>query len=135
MAFITWKDSYSVNVKDIDTQHKKLIDMINSLHDSMKEGKGKEAIGGLLKELITYTKNHFAQEEQLFDKYGYFETLVHKRQHQDLVSQVESLQNSYLKGETIMSLDVMEFLKKWLNDHILGSDKKYSAFLNGKGVN
>ncbi len=28
----------------------------------------------------------------------------------------------------------MAFLKDWLQDHIMGSDKKYAPFLNGKGV-
>lgn len=29
---------------------------------------------------------------------------------------------------------LMTFLKDWLNNHILGTDKKYVAFLNSKGV-
>jgi len=28
----------------------------------------------------------------------------------------------------------MDFLKPWLSNHIMGSDKKYTPFLNAKGV-
>jgi len=34
----------------------------------------------------------------------------------------------------MLGLEVMDFLKKWLTDHIEGSDKDYSAFLVSKGV-
>jgi len=33
-----------------------------------------------------------------------------------------------------MSVEVMEFLKDWLEKHILGTDRKYGPFLNDKGV-
>ena len=32
MPMIVWNDSLSVNVKDIDSQHRKLVDMINYLN-------------------------------------------------------------------------------------------------------
>ncbi len=45
MPILQWNQSVSVNDADIDGQHKKLIDMINNLHDSMGQGKGKETLG------------------------------------------------------------------------------------------
>ena len=134
MALLNWSDSYSVGVKDIDLQHKKLIDLINSLHDGMKQGKGKEILGTVLNELANYTVYHFGFEEKLFEKYGYPETIVHKRQHADLVGQVKKLVESYNNGGSVLSMDLMNFLKDWLTQHIAGSDKKYTAFFNGKGI-
>jgi hypothetical protein len=48
MALYDWNESYSVGVKTMDDQHKKLIGMINQLHDAMKEGKGSSEIGSVL---------------------------------------------------------------------------------------
>jgi hemerythrin len=59
MALITWNDSLSVKVAEIDEQHKKLIAMINELNDAMRLGKGKDVLGKIVNGLVTYTTTHF----------------------------------------------------------------------------
>ena len=44
MALLNWDSSLSVNVAEIDKQHKKLINMINELNEAMKRGEGKNVI-------------------------------------------------------------------------------------------
>jgi hemerythrin len=39
MALITWGSTLEVGVSAIDTQHKKLVDMVNALNDAMTQGK------------------------------------------------------------------------------------------------
>jgi len=134
MPLFNWNDSYSVKIALIDTQHKKLIDIINDLHDSMKAGKSKELLGKTLNELINYTEYHFKTEEDLFSKYGYPESTTHKRQHGDFVDQVTKYKSNYESGISVLSIEIMVFLKDWLLEHIAGTDKKYSPFLNSKGV-
>lgn len=134
MALLDWNDNYSVKVKEIDNQHKKLVELINTLHDGMKSGKGKEVLGKILDELANYTVYHFGYEEKLFEKHGYPESIIHKRQHSDLVSQVQKFIESYKNGNGVLTIELMNFLRDWLTQHIAGSDKKYTVFLNGKGV-
>jgi len=134
MPLLNWNQGYSVNISQIDSQHKKLVDIINDLHDSMKAGKSKEILGKILDELINYTANHFKTEEELFDRYGYPDKNTHKRQHSDLVDQVLKFKSNYESGKSVLSIDLMNFLKDWLVQHMTGSDKKYSSYLNGKGV-
>ena len=134
MALLNWQSNYTVNVCEIDKQHQKLIEMINNLHDGMKAGKGKEVLGDILANLVKYTEFHFKYEEKLFKQYVYPETLAHKRQHSDLVNQVQNYKKSFESGESVLSMEIMSFLKVWLMDHIVGSDKKYSTFFNSRGV-
>ena len=134
MALINWTDQFSVNIVKIDEQHKGLIDLLNKLHESMKTGKGKEVISEVLNSLVTYTKTHFATEEQLFKTHGYPGNAVHSMEHAKLTQQVAKVQQDFLKGEKVLTMDVLNFLKDWLNNHIMKSDKQYSAFLNAKGV-
>jgi len=134
MPLLNWNESYSVKIAQIDLQHKKLVEIINELHESMKAGKSKEVLGKILDELINYTANHFKTEEDLFDKYGYPDKITHKRQHGDLVDQVLKFKANFESGKSVLSIDLMNFLKEWLIQHMTGSDKKYSSYLNGKGV-
>jgi hemerythrin-like metal-binding protein len=134
MALLTWNDAYSVKIKEIDLQHQKLVELVNELHHNMKQGKGKEIVGKILHDLVDYTVYHFATEEKLFAKYSYPDSRVHIREHQDLVEQVSANVKEFEKGKGVLPMDLMEFLKNWLVNHIAKSDKNYSSFFNSKGI-
>lgn len=135
MALVAWKEDYVVNVREIDDQHKKLVAMINELHDAMLAKKAKEVLGPLLSKLVAYCASHFATEEKLLKTHGYPEYDDHKEKHEKMTAKVLALQNDWKAGRVNLTLDVSKFLKDWLDKHILGTDKKYGPFLNGKGVN
>jgi hemerythrin len=134
MALMTWNSALSVKIKQFDDQHKKLVDMVNELHDAMKEGKGSIALGKILNALISYTASHFSDEERLMAQYSFPGLALHKIEHDKLVKQVLELQEKFKAGKPILTLDVMNFLKDWLAKHIQGDDKKYGEYLNAKGV-
>ena len=134
MPLMMWTDKYSVNIKDVDTQHMKLVELLNGFHESMKLGKSKEVMGGLLRELADYTVYHFGSEEKLLKTHGYPAFIPHKKEHDALTKQVQDLGQRFSRGEPVMGVETMNFLKNWLNDHMLGTDKKYATFLNLKGV-
>lgn len=134
MPIMSWTDTYSIGIAEIDQQHKKLIDLINALHDAMTKGQAKTVLGKILGDLVSYCNGHFAIEEKLFDKYGYPDAADHKEKHQKMTSKVLALQQQFEQGKATITLDVMDFLQQWLHKHILGTDKKYSSFLIDKGV-
>jgi len=135
MALMTWSDQLSVNIKQVDSQHMKLVELLNSFHDSMKMGKGKEAMGKTFADLLDYTAYHFSAEEDLLKKHDYPAFPGHKKEHEALTKKVTELNQRFSRGDLAITIDTMTFLKNWLSDHIMGSDKKYATFLNGKGVN
>lgn len=134
MAIMKWDESMSVGVFIFDQQHKKLIGLINQLHDAMVVGKGKEVLGEVLTELIRYTEYHFKAEEKLFEQYAFPDVHKHTQEHAELTTKAKDLKNAFDSGKTMMSLETMNFLKNWLNNHIMKSDKLYGPFLNSKGV-
>ena len=135
MPLMTWSEKLSVGVKQLDDDHKKLVGMVNQLYDAIQSGHGKDSLGKILAELITYTTVHFAREEKFFAQTNYADTAAHKKQHDDLTKQVLDVQQKYKAGVSgTLSLEVMNFLKNWLITHIQGSDQKYGPYLNSKGI-
>jgi hemerythrin len=135
MALIAWSDKYSMNIKEIDDQHKKLVGMINELHDAMKQAKSKEVSLDIINKLADYTKYHFSTEEKYMKQFGYPDYAAHKKEHEKFIDQVMSFKIEYEAGKAGLSFDLLDFLKKWLVTHIQSSDKKYSPFFNEHGLN
>ncbi|MBF0201265.1 MAG: bacteriohemerythrin [Desulfamplus sp.] len=131
---ITWGPKLETGIKEIDEQHRKLVDMVNALHRAMKMRIGIEKSGAVLDDLAKYTVYHFAHEEKLFKKYEYHEAVEHKKLHEDLVSKVVAFQKEFKSGKASLSVDLMTFLTKWLKNHIMKCDMKYAPFFKSKGL-
>ncbi len=134
MALVAWNETYSVKVRQFDDQHRKLIDLVNKLHDAMKNGKGSQILSDVLASLAAYAQAHFSDEERLMRIHGYPGFLPHKKAHDQLVAQVRYFQRQAETDGNTITLGVMIFLKDWLVQHIQGEDVKYGPFMNGKGI-
>jgi hemerythrin len=131
---IKWTDAYSVSVKPMDDQHKRLFDLINEYYEGIAQNKNKEAMAKILQGMLDYTKYHFSDEEKLMlsNKYpGYEEQ---KKQHDQFIATVEDYKQRIASGKLLLSVEVTNFLKDWLVKHIQGKDKQYGPYLNAKGV-
>ncbi len=134
MAFINWNDGLKVNVNTIDVQHQKLIDIVNSLFDAMSEGKGNDVLNDVFNGLLNYTVEHFSTEEKLMEQHNYPKTEFHKVEHSDLTRQAKDLYDKFKSGQATISVPTLNFLRSWLNNHILSSDKQFGDYLNNIGV-
>lgn len=134
MPLFQWNDSFSVGVKEADEQHKMLIATLNELHEAMMNREAKEVLGGILKGMADYVGVHFSFEEDLMKKHGFPGLAEHKKTHQAFVEKVGEFMEKFEKGSLMLSMEVMNFLKDWLKDHIKGTDQKYSEFFKQKGV-
>lgn len=135
MPLLTWTDTYSVKVKTFDSQHQRLFSMMNDLHEAMRNGKGSLLIGRILGDLLEYTCNHFAAEEKVMERVAYPALASHRAEHNALTAKVRDFAREFNAGRAALSPALMQFLQDWLKKHIQGTDQKYSAFLNARGVN
>ena len=122
---IPWKTEYNITIKSIDDQHKVLVDLMNELNNAMLYEKGKNEIMRIVKGLVDYTEYHFNYEEGLLKKHGYGDLDNHKKLHVKFVNQIKDVQRELERGEKEMSKDILDFLKSWLIQHIMGTDTKY----------
>jgi len=134
MSLITWNSSYSVGVSEIDKQHQKLVEIINTLFDAMKSGKANDVMSKVFLDLLSYTSFHFTYEEKLMDVHQFPISSVHKAEHANLVKKVQDLKQKAASGNFSVSIDTMNFLKEWLMKHIQNVDKEFGKFLVAKGI-
>ena len=131
---LSWSESLSVKVDLIDDQHKKLVNLINQLFRAVGSGSPQAQVEGVLAELIDYTAYHFQTEEDLFDRFGYPEKEAHKQIHTKLVAQAVGYQQKINQGDGSVAMSLLQFLKDWLVNHIMKTDKRYSTFFADKPV-
>lgn len=134
MAFINWSDKLSVKVEIIDEQHKVLIGIINDLQEAMQAGRGKAIMNDVLIRLVDYIKMHFSMEEKLMAEYHYPDRIRHESQHFALTSQVGQLYVKVREEKMMVTIETMDFLKNWLNNHILQTDMALGEYLISKGM-
>ncbi|MEJ1298559.1 MAG: bacteriohemerythrin [Candidatus Sedimenticola sp. (ex Thyasira tokunagai)] len=131
---VVWKDSYSVGIAALDEDHQKLIQLLNQFQTAYDYHTGEEFESKALEELVSYTKYHFKHEEELLEEHGYPDIEAHKEKHREMALQVESFLDDYAQQGHEALEGVARYLTDWLINHINGTDKEYSGFLNKKGI-
>lgn len=129
MKDIVWDDTLSVEIEEIDDDHRRLTDLFNLLNHSVEAGDAREYIDALLEELISCTVWHFRHEERLMIKYQYAGFQEHKVEHNELIDAVKELQQKFLSEKRVPSEQDLEFLELWLTRHILSTDMELGRYL------
>ncbi len=127
---------YSVDVREIDEQHKKFILILNDLSDTIDIGEEASAsmIGDVLAQLKAYADYHFATEEKYFDAFKFSGTAEHKKVHEDFKIKVAEFYKDYAGNEAAVSKKVLTFMRQWLKEHILTMDKEYTDCFRENGL-
>ena len=134
MPLIRWINEYSVNANSIDNQHRQLIAIINALHKAIESEENDEVFVEIISYLTVYARDHFSYEERIMKNNSYPEYLAHKEKHDVFIRRLKSFQKDFQTGHMPAALQLKSFLGKWLKEHIVKIDQKYSSFLVKKGV-
>ncbi len=130
MKDIVWGDILSVEVDEIDEDHRKLMNIFNILNHSVAEGESPDYLAAILEELINCTVWHFSHEERLMLKYGYEGMEEHKAEHKELIKSAKRLQQNILQAAKPVADEDIEFLERWLTEHILTFDMRLGSYLS-----
>ena len=129
-----WEDSLATDFAEIDLQHKKLILLIEDVHNSL-EAPEKEyslCIAKDLKRLTDYTQYHFAEEEALMRKNGYPDFEAHSNEHATFISQVQMQIKALRFADSADGFRFYRFLGSWLLTHIGKSDQAWAQYVREK---
>lgn len=130
MKDIEWGKVLSVEVDEIDDDHRKLFNIFNILNHALSDGESADYLAAILEELINCTVWHFSHEERLMLKYGYEEIEEHKSIHKELIESAKELQHKILQADKPIADEDLIFLERWLTAHILTDDMRLGTFLS-----
>jgi hemerythrin-like metal-binding protein len=134
MSVISWNDDYNVNVEIIDTQHRKLLELVRNLHSAVEARIDKESLKQLLVDLVEFTDTHFATEEQYMKEYEFPGYDVHCKEHEMLLGHMHDLVERVSSGKYPTFYSDYDVSNDWALVHIAQFDKGLGQFLNSKGV-
>jgi hemerythrin-like metal-binding protein len=132
MPLFVWDEIYRVGIAAIDEQHQRLFDIVNRFHDAVLRREGRWALVSLFDELAEYTVYHFREEEQRMAEVGYPDLSSHRGYHQRLVGLVATYRQQLADGVDGIEARAVDFIKMWLNAHVLGTDKDIGRYALGR---
>lgn len=133
LRLMRWLDLYATGIAKIDHQHETLTDLLNALNESYRAGKTHDVLLFRLDQLIEAVHEHFTDEEALMSEKAYPDVDLHKAEHDFLLAQVAHFREEYAAEKVDLSESMMDYLRDWLRDHILISDRRMARFLKGEG--
>ncbi|WP_320174085.1 bacteriohemerythrin [Maridesulfovibrio sp.] len=134
MGRIEWNDSLNIGVKEIDEQHRGLVQMINEILEAFAKGETDTAVDRMLGQLHEYTVVHFNAEEKYMEKIEYPHIQEHRNSHARLKGSVKSLRAARFHYEEVTPDEIKELLSGWLLEHILREDYKIVKFIKQGGA-
>lgn len=142
MELLKWNDEQmSTGLETIDSQHKKLVKIINDLTTAINKNQENEVLFEIVDNLIEYTQYHFTTEEELFEKFDFQDSSLHKSEHKYFIEHFKAIKkglekNANQRDKSIITLseDILAYLKNWFFSHITGSDRDYIDLFKKNGV-
>ena len=130
MAFFEifpWNKNFETGIEIIDEQHRKLVDILNSLAGHLANRSGDVIMNDIFDELANYADYHFKSEEKIWNEHFKDDdwSIEHHKTHGSFLDDVIEIKNN--KDEKPLDdvvYDIVSFLSKWLAYHILDTDKR-----------
>lgn len=131
---IKWTDAFSIGLNIIDMQHKKWIELINKLYQSLKNGEAEKEFNNTYKKLIDYTEYHFGFEEKYMTDTNFHGYQNHKKIHTDFVNKIKKYHEDHKNGKVDVTYSLLLYLRPWVKEHITVNDIKYVEIFRKHGL-
>jgi hemerythrin-like metal-binding protein len=118
-----WSPEYETGDARIDSQHRQLLDLANLLWTALVEGKSDAVVSRAIDALSAYARQHFAEEEAFFARIGTPLLAEHRRQHERLAKDVQSMAIADLEGSRHLGVKLEAWVESKLVPHMMEADQ------------
>jgi hemerythrin len=131
---VVWNTRYNTGIHIIDEQHQELFATMDRLRKAVQGSATREAVEGLLSELIRCSEHHFATEEAFMTKYAYPDLPQHMAEHASMLTSLHELRSKFQESPHALALMVPTFMEGWLKHHISDGDFGFVTFLKARNL-
>jgi len=122
-----WDQQYETGLKDVDDQHRSLVQLINRFGEQLCEQTETDwkSVEQIFKELADYAEFHFHDEEKLMATTGLDSNYQeeHKQMHRHFMDEVNHFHAALSPDKPESASRLYYFLMHWLVSHILVVDQ------------
>lgn len=127
---ISWNDSLSVGVAEIDAEHRQFVARVNELNRAIVECRDKPTVERLLDLMLMEASHHFWHEQRLLALWKYPQRAEHAAKHARLTEQFDRVMKEFERADVSFTWALKGLhIKQLLVDHLLQEDMKYRDFL------
>ena len=124
MAHLVWSADLDTGIAEIDRQHQRIAQYINTLYN-LRSSPDRQALSQVIADTADYTESHFVFEENLLEQAGYTFLGPHKKVHELFICRIVSIQERFAAGEDLAD-ELHKLLSRWLFSHIRTEDHAYT---------
>jgi hemerythrin len=128
---LTWSKQMSVGNESIDSEHKRILDLVNEV-DHVIKTKDSALFSQALNLLEATTRKHFENEEKIAQAI-HFPFDEHDMEHQYILGEFQVIKEKLAASQVRWSESVAEhyymFLSTWAIDHVMEDDMKMKPLL------
>lgn len=131
-----WSPSISVNEKNIDSQHKRLLHQVNILLSAVINNYEEKTILEAINFLDSYITEHLMYEEKYMTENQYPEIENHISMHHDFIKHYKDFKDKFNAGVSNdkLALEIEQYIGNWWIEHIGKMDKQYALFIENKNT-
>ncbi|HWC98458.1 MAG TPA: hemerythrin family protein [Candidatus Sulfopaludibacter sp.] len=128
MSHFEWSDERSIHLPEVDAEHRTLYRCAMELNRALSKGVRVQVIAKW-RVLLAEAEDHLQHEERLMRAAHYSLYEWHKGQHDTLRKRAAEHEKRILLGEAKAGKEFLEFLGRWLADHVAVADNMMGAAL------
>ncbi len=131
-GFFNFDAEFKLGIEGPDSEHIRLVEMLNDTYALLREGKRDEARRFFSQTLTSYVDEHFTNEEAFMESIGYPLLEEHKKVHANFKKSFLELKPQIESGDDAAFRNALSNAFSWLLTHIAKTDRKYADFYHAQ---
>jgi hemerythrin len=131
-TLLSWDESLSTGNRDLDTQHKYLIEICNDLATAIEKNRGPKITGMVLDILMFYAESHFKKEEDCMQRYRCAAAERNQKAHGTFLETLKAYQSEHeaCQPPVELAIRIHEYLTTWIISHIAHVDTQLHSAIH-----